>query len=129
MDSGLQVRRFRDLEELRTQTFQAPIALLELLEEAEVRGERWWVLRAHERGLGEARWLVVLPDAEEHLFFLDGDRIPGRWDAEHEVFFPDEGWPFDLSGRRASATSLEDEALELDSAERAARSLGTSKLI
>ena len=125
----LHVKRIRDLDELRRQTFQAPLALVELLEEVEARGEPWWVLLAFSSGAGNARWVAVLPGEGESQFFADGERHRGRWDEEHVLFIPDEGQPLDLTGRTTTLAVLEDEALELDSAEAARKQQGGSRRI
>ena len=125
----LHVKQIRDLDALRRQTFQAPIALVELLEEVEARGEPWRVLQAFGGGPGDARWVAVLPGEGESQFFADGERYFGRWDEEHTLFIPDEGRPLDLNGRPVTFASLEDEALELESAEAERRRQGPSKRI
>ncbi len=125
----LHVKRIRDLDELRRQTFQAPLALVELLEEVEARGEPWRVIQAFGGSPGDARWVAVLPGKGESQFFADGERHRGRWDEEHALFIPDEGKPLDLNGRTTTLAVLEDEALELESAEAARRQQGSSRRI
>ncbi|NTW86413.1 MAG: hypothetical protein HGB30_09660 [Holophagaceae bacterium] len=125
----LHVKRIRDLDELRRQTFQAPIALVEHLEEAEARGEPWWVLQAFGGGPSDARWVAVLQGEGESLFFSDGEHHRGRWDDEHALFIPDEGKPMDLNGRTTTLSALEDEAVELESAEAARKQQGSSRRI
>lgn len=106
-------RMIKDLDQLRVQAFRPPPSLMDVVERAEVRGELWWVLMVYGGGSGDARWLVVFPRSpNESLFFTDGGRLCGRWDADHEVFCPDEGSPVNLSGLPVSISSLEDEEVE-----------------
>lgn len=103
-------KTIKDLDQLHVQAFRPPPSLVGMIEEAEVRGEPWWVLMAYGGGSGDARWLAVLPSSDESWFFLEGDQLCGRWDVEHEVFCPEEGSPLNLMGIPVSLSSLEEDA-------------------
>lgn len=104
----LRTKRINELDQIRTQAFPAPFALLGTLEDAEVRGREWWVLMAFGGSSGDACWLVVFPEAKEALFFAEGEQLNGRWDSEHEVFIPEDGPPLNLLGIPVSLSSLEE---------------------
>lgn len=109
----LHTKLIDDLDELRAQAFPPPYALLDSIEDTEGRGEEWWVIVAFERNADDARWVAVFPDSEESQFFMEGDRLIGRWDPEHEIFFPEDDSPLDLRGKTVSLSSiLEDEEEE-----------------
>jgi hypothetical protein len=110
----LRTKLIKDLDQLNSQDFPPPPALVGAVETAEARGEGWWVLLACGEGSDEARWVAVFPEAKESLFFTEGDPLSGRWDPEYSVFFPEEGPPLDLLGNPVSVSSLEEEAEEED---------------
>lgn len=110
----LRTRVIRDLDEMRGQAFPPPYTLTETLETTEARGEAWWVLVAYERHGTQARWVAVFPEAGEARFFTDGDELRGRWDADHEIFIPDDGSPLDLRGNPVSLAAIEEEEEEED---------------
>lgn len=110
----LHTRRIRDLEEMRNQAFPPPYALMELLEDADGRGEAWWVLMAFEGQAAEARWVAVFPDAGESRFYSDGEQMSGRWDGERGIFLPEEGPPQDLRGNTVSLRSIAEDEEEED---------------
>ena len=108
----LQTKVIKDLDEIRGQAFQPPFALMESVEDAQSRGEGWWVLLAYGEGSWGARWVAVFPESKESLFFTEGDQLRGRWDQEHEIFFPEEGPPLNLLGNPVSLSSIEEEEEE-----------------
>jgi hypothetical protein len=110
----LKTKVIKDVDQLNVQAFRPPPALVGAIEEAEARGESWWVLMAYGGRPGEARWLVVIPGFNESIFFVEGDQLHGRWDLEHEVFFPEDGPPLNLLGNPVSLSSLEEETEEED---------------
>lgn len=104
----LRTRLIKDLDQMGTQAFPPPFGLMDLLEEAEVRGEAWCVLMAYGGPAGEVRWLVRFLDSGESLLFLEGEQVQGRWDAERQVFLPEEGPPIDLQGKPVSLSDREE---------------------
>ena len=110
----LRTKRIKDLDQIQTQAFSPPPALLGSVEDAEVRGEAWWVVMAFSDSTGDARWVVVFPDTQQALFFTEGDQLNGRWDQEHELFFPEEGPPLNLLGNPVSLSSVEEDEEEED---------------
>lgn len=102
----------KDLDQMRAQAFSPPFALMGLIENAEGRGEEWQVLMAYGSISGGARWVAVFPGSKEARFFTEGDHLSGRWDSEHEIFFPEEGSPLNLLGNPVSLSSIEEEVEE-----------------
>jgi hypothetical protein len=115
----LHTKLIRDLDELRGQAFPPPYTLLESVEDAEGRGEAWWVLMAHERYSEQARWVLAFPESGPSRFFTDGDQLGGRWDPEHEVFIPEEGPPLNLLGRPVSMAAIEEDEEDEDAEDEA----------
>lgn len=106
----------KDLDQMRNQAFAPPHALMEFVRNAEVRGEKWWVLMAYGSLSGDVRWVAAFPESNESLFFSEGDQLSGRWDSEHQLFIPKEGSPLNLLGNAVSLSSIE-EAEEEDADE------------
>lgn len=114
----LRLAQISDLDRLARQPYDPPPGLVGAVEEAAARGEPWWTLQILPEGAEEPAWLVVFPDRERDLYFLDGEPLQGRWDEGQQVFLAEEGLPLDLQGRRISRESLEEE-LEAEDAGRA----------
>jgi hypothetical protein len=104
----------KDLDQMRTLAFPPPLALVGLLEDADARGEGWWVLMAYGSLSGEVRWVAVFPETKKSLFFADGDELEGRWDSDHQVFLPEDGSPLNLLGNPVSLSSVEEADEEAD---------------
>jgi hypothetical protein len=113
----LNVKLINDLDGMRALAFPPPHQLMESVLNAERRGERWRVIMAYERNSEQARWVTVLPDAEASQFYSDGDHLSGRWDADHELFIPEEGSSLNLLGKPVSLAALEEAAEDEDSEE------------
>lgn len=105
----LRTKLIKDLDQLRAQAFSPPFVLKSRIEEAEFRSEPWQVIMAYGSLSGGVRWVAILSSVEEALFFSEGDCLTGRWDAEHEVFVPEDGTPLNLFGNPVSLSSLEEE--------------------
>ena len=105
----LHVKLIKEVDDLRTKAYPPPHALMEAVENADRRGERWWVLLAFERFSAHAIWVAGFPEANAARYFVDGDQLTGRWDSEHDLFIPEEGRPLDLRGRAVSLAAIEDE--------------------
>ena len=110
----LYIKLIKELDEMRTMAFPPPYALMDSIEDAEGRGENWWVILAYERDFSQAVWVAVFTESGESRFFMDGDQLWGRWDPNHEIFIPEEGSPLDLRGRPVSLAAIEDEEEEED---------------
>jgi hypothetical protein len=108
----LHTKLINDLDEMRHLVFPPPYALLESIEDAEQRGEKWWVIMAYEGSAGHAQWVSGLRSSGEAQFFSEEGHLSGRWDWEHEIFIPEEGSPLDLRGRATSLASLIDQVEE-----------------
>jgi len=113
----MHIKLINDLDEMRTLAFPPPHRLMESVVDAERRGERWRVILAWDRTSEQARWVTVLPDADASQFFSDGNHMRGRWDPDHDLFFPEEGSSLNLQGKPVSLSTLEDEAEDADSQE------------
>jgi hypothetical protein len=111
----LRTRLIKDFDQMRTQAFSPPFALMGLIEETEVRGEEWQVLMAYGSISGGVRWVAIFPESKQALFFSEGDSLSGRWDPEYRLFFPEDGPPLNLLGNPVPVPSTEDEAEEEDS--------------
>jgi hypothetical protein len=109
----LNIKLIKDLDEMRTLAFSPPHKLMESVVDAERRGEPWRVIMAYDRS-SEPRWVKVLPDRGASEFFLDGNPVNGRWDADHEVFIAEEGPSLNLMGKPVSLSALEEEAEDED---------------
>jgi hypothetical protein len=110
----LHIKQIKELDEMRTKAFPPPYALMDSIEYAEGRGERWWVILAYERHSSLAVWVAEFPESREAWFFMDGDQLRGRWDPDHEIFISEEGCPLDLRGKPVSLAAIEDEEEEED---------------
>jgi hypothetical protein len=110
----LHIKQIKELEEMRTKAFPPPPALMDSIEYAEGRGEKWRVIMAFERHSSLAVWVAEFPESREARFFMDGNQLRGRWDPEHEIFIPEEGRPLDLRGKPVSLAAIENEEEEED---------------
>jgi len=108
----LHTKLLNDLDEIRNLAFQPPYALLESIENAEQRGEKWWVIMAYEGGAGHVQWVSGLRGSGESQFFSELCHLSGSWNWEHELFIPEDGSPVDLRGRATSLSSLIDQEEE-----------------
>ena len=106
------VKLIKDLDQMRNQAFSPPFALMEFIQNAEARGEAWQAILAYGSISGGARWVAVFPGSAESLFFTEGDQLRGRWDPEHEIFFPEDGPPLNLLGNPVTLSSVEEAAEE-----------------
>lgn len=118
----LRLLQFNDLDHLAQQPYDPPPALVTALETASARSEPWWALQILPEGAEDPSWLVVFPEREGDLYFLDGEILQGRWDEGQQVFLPEEGLPLDLQGRRVSRERLGEERVAADVGPRPARS-------
>lgn len=105
----LKLAQITDLDRLARQPYDPPAALVAALETASARSEPWWALQILPEGAEEPSWLVVFPEREGDLYFLDGEAVQGRWDEGQQVFLAEEGLPLDLQGHRVSRESLEED--------------------
>ena len=104
----LRTRLIKDVDQLLNQAFSPPFSLLGTIEEAEVRGEKWRVTMAYGSISGGVRWVLVLPDSKEALYYSEGNPLHGRWDPDYGLFFPEDGPPLNLLGNPVSPPSDED---------------------
>jgi hypothetical protein len=102
----LHTKLIRDFSEIGLLVFPPPYALVESIEDAEQRGEKWWVIMAYERNSDHAQWVSGFPGARESQFYSEDGHLSGRWDREHEIFIPKEGPSFDLRGKPVSLSSI-----------------------
>ncbi|HEU4950833.1 MAG TPA: hypothetical protein VFT46_02730 [Holophagaceae bacterium] len=112
----LKLAQITDLDRLARQPFDPPPGFVGAVEEAAARGEPWRAIQALPEGALEPGWLLIFPDREEDLYFLEGETFQGRWDEAQQVFLADEGPPLDLLGRRVSLESVVAEREEEDAA-------------
>jgi len=110
----LHTKLIKDLDQLRVQAFPPPFTLIESIEDVEGRGEAWRVLMAFDDYATDAQWVAMFPDSEEAWFYANDEHMSGRWDQEHEIFFPDDGSPLNLLGKPVSLASILDSEEEED---------------
>lgn len=102
----LHTKVINGLHDMGNLVFPPPRALLEILEDIEHRGEKWWAIMAYEGYGGDARWVLGLRASGKSHFFAEGSQVSGQWDRGHEIFIPNDGPAFDLRGKAVSLSSL-----------------------